>query len=303
MTQMKQVYIVAVSGGVDSVVLLHKIVASSKSQSSISNPQSPIYIVAHFDHGIRPDSANDAKFVERLAKSYGLAFVSKRVEMGVGASEESARNARYEFLISVMKKHSAEAVITAHHQDDVLETMIVNMLRGTGPRGLIGFSRPSLLRPLLDKPKIELLNYAKTNNLEWREDSTNLDMTYIRNYVRHEIVPKLSSSQRQKLIEIRNREVGLCAEIDDQAKKLLVQTLEKGELVRSRFVVLPYLLQKELIAVWLRLNGVELDRKMIERAVLSAKTLSPNKTVELTSKVTLRTTKNTIVLNVDLAHV
>lgn len=289
---MKEVYVIAVSGGLDSVVLLDMI-ATKTPEISV---EKPLYVVAHFDHGIRPDSAEDAEFVESLAKSYGFAFVTKRADLGEGASEESARSARYEFLFDEMKKHKAEAIITAHHQDDVIETMIVNILRGTGPRGLIGFTRSSILRPFIDKQKQEILDYAMQHKLKWREDSTNMDKTYLRNRVRQEIVPKLSVGQRREMIKIRENMINLYTEIDDQTKKLLVQTLEKGHLVRSRFVVLPYIVQKELIAVWLKINGLELDRKMIERSVLSIKTALPNKQINLNSKASLLVGKKTITL-------
>lgn len=289
---MKEVYIIAISGGVDSVVLLDMIATKKPEKGT----EKPLYIVAHFDHGIRSDSSEDAKFVESLAKNYGMAFVTKRADLGEGASEESARTVRYEFLFNEMKKHNAESVITAHHQDDVIETMIVNILRGTGPRGLIGFTRSSILRPFIDKSKQEILDYAVEHKLNWREDSTNLDTSYFRNYVRMKIVPKLSADQRQELIKIRENTVKLYTEIDDQTKKLLVQNLEKGQLVRARFVVLPYTVQKELTAVWLRINGLELDRKMIERAVLSIKTALPGKQINLNSKASLLINKKTVTL-------
>lgn len=289
---MKEVYIIAISGGVDSVVLLDMIATKKPEKGT----EKPLYIVAHFDHGIRSDSSEDAKFVESLAKNYGMAFVTKRADLGEGASEESARTARYEFLFNEMKKHNAESVITAHHQDDVIETMIVNILRGTGSRGLIGFTRSSILRPFIDKSKQEILDYAVEHKLNWREDSTNLDTSYVRNYVRMKIVPKLSADQRQELIKIRENTVKLYTEIDDQTKKLLVQNLEKGQLVRARFVVLPYTVQKELTAVWLRINGLELDRKMIERAVLSIKTALPGKQINLNSKASLLINKKTVTL-------
>ncbi len=289
---MKEVYIIAVSGGVDSVVLLDMIAVRKPETGT----EKPLYIVAHFDHGIRSDSAEDAKFVESLAKSYGMAFTTKRANLGEGASEESARSARYEFLFEEMKKHNAQSVITAHHQDDVIETMIVNILRGTGPKGLIGFTRSSILRPFIDKSKLEILEYAKQNKLKWREDSTNLDKTYLRNHVRQEIVPKLSAVQRFELIKIRENMINLYIEIDDQTKKLVVQSLEKSQLVRSRFVVLPYIVQRELMAVWLKINGLELDRKMVERAVLSVKTALPDKQINLNLKASLLIDKKTIAL-------
>src|SRR5437764_343012 len=119
-------YVVAVSGGVDSVALLDMLARSDDLK----------LVVAHFDHGIRKDSAKDRKFVEDLAKNYDLPFVYEEGHLGSGTSEAVARGARYDFLHRVKKSHGAQAIITAHHQDDVLETAIINLLRGTGRKGL-----------------------------------------------------------------------------------------------------------------------------------------------------------------------
>jgi tRNA(Ile)-lysidine synthase len=119
-------YVIAVSGGVDSVALLH----------ALTKRPALDMIVAHFDHGIRPESAQDAAFVRTLAESYGLPFVTDRVELGPDASEASARQARYSFLRTLQRQYDATSIITAHHQDDLLETAIINLLRGTGRRGL-----------------------------------------------------------------------------------------------------------------------------------------------------------------------
>ena len=149
-------YIVAVSGGVDSVLLLHLLVKqkqgtvnSGQSSGTDHSPQIPensshsskhttqsSLIVAHFDHGIRPDSEADRLFVEKLARSYGLPFEYKREELGENASEALARERRYAFLEEVRQKYHADAIITAHHADDVLETAGINLLRGTGRKGI-----------------------------------------------------------------------------------------------------------------------------------------------------------------------
>ena len=102
-------FIVAVSGGVDSVVLLDKLVKIGKSQ----------LIVTHFDHGIRPDSADDAKFVAGLAKKYDLVFETGGLELGANASEDLARQKRYAFLRTIANKYDAQ-IVTAHHMDDFL---------------------------------------------------------------------------------------------------------------------------------------------------------------------------------------
>ena len=134
-------YVVAVSGGVDSVVLLDMVAQEVAPQR---------LIVAHFDHGIRPESADDAAFVKSLAKQYGLTFETKREELGANASEELAREHRYAFLRDVAKRYSA-TIMTAHHADDIIETIAINMTRGTGWRGLAVLDSPGIERPLLDK--------------------------------------------------------------------------------------------------------------------------------------------------------
>src|SRR5690348_2939142 len=111
-------YVVAVSGGVDSVVLL----------DILSKQPGLKLTIAHFDHGIRNDSYKDRQFVEGLAKKYQLLFVYKEGSLGK-ASEAKAREARYEFLRKAQKDSGSQAIITAHHQDDLLETAILNMLR------------------------------------------------------------------------------------------------------------------------------------------------------------------------------
>src|SRR5580704_3560158 len=105
-------YVVAVSGGVDSVVLLHRL----QKQPGLR------LVVAHFDHGMREDSAEDRRFVKALAQAYGAPFVYDEGHLGSGTSEAEAREARYNFLRRVQAASDAQAIVTAHHQDDLLET-------------------------------------------------------------------------------------------------------------------------------------------------------------------------------------
>lgn len=184
-------YVVAVSGGVDSVALLHMLHHASPHK----------LVVAHADHGIRPDSSDDASFVKELAAHYGLPFVSTQLALGANASEAEARHARYKWLELVKTQYGAQAIATAHHQDDVLETLILNLLRGTGWRGLASLrDTAERYRPLLGLPKATLTRYAIDNQLVWHEDSTNHDTRYTRNYIRHMIVPRLTTEVRQRLL-------------------------------------------------------------------------------------------------------
>ncbi len=179
--------VVAVSGGIDSVALLHMLSQQFPDEQ---------FIVAHFDHGIRADSSEDARFVRGLAKKYNYEFAVKREELGEQASEELARHRRYDFLRSVAEKNDAPLIV-AHHLDDLVETVAINFTRGTGWRGLTPFSAV-VERPLLHMTKEELLNYAQRHSLEWREDPTNAKNIYLRNRLRRKI---------QDLPEMEKREI------------------------------------------------------------------------------------------------
>lgn len=279
-------YVVAVSGGVDSVVLL----------DLLSKHKGLTLLVVHYDHGIRADSAKDRRFVRRLAAQYGLPFVYEEGHLGSGASEATAREARYGFLRQVVRKQGTAAIITAHHQDDVLETAIINLLRGTGRKGLTALGpRKDILRPLLHVSKSEVLRYATLQQLQWREDPSNKDVRYLRNYVRHQLLPRLSSAERQSLLRLIERQRTVNNELD----ALLRQQLEtQGKtLLRRWFVKLDHQVACECIAAWLRLQGVSsFDRPTIERLVVGAKTAAPGKRIMVKSGRALLVGKDTLAL-------
>ena len=175
-------------------------------------------LVTHFDHGIREDSKEDAIFVRQLAVKYGVKFFTKREELGANASEEKARRARYKFLRELSEKQNA-TIVTAHHLDDVVETIIINMVRGTGWRGLAVLNAEDIYRPLINFKKQEIINYAKQNNLKWREDSTNSLNVYMRNIVRHKI--DLSNEQKNELQILHQEQIRLAKEIKSEVTSLL----------------------------------------------------------------------------------
>lgn len=277
---------VAVSGGVDSVVLLHLLaqrqvasgqvseLASGRQTRSLANVPTRQLTVAHFDHGIRTDSAQDRKLVQTLARQYGLPFVYQRAELGPGASEAAARQARYEFLHQVRRATKAEAIVTAHHQDDLLETVVLNLLRGTGRRGLSSLRSTDVIkRPLLGVPKNELLRYANREGLRWREDSTNADTRYLRNYVRAKLLPRFASADRGVLVGIAGEAARLNREIAVQTSNYLHLQPGTHVLDRHEFTMLPHAVAREIMAEWLLTNtSVELSRKLLERLVVAAKT-------------------------------
>lgn len=260
-------YVVAVSGGVDSMVLL----------DMLSKMPDIGLVVAHFDHGIREDSAKDTLFVAKAAGQYGLDFVATDANLGSKSSEVQARAARYEFLENVKKTRSAKAIITAHHQDDLLETAIINLLRGTGRRGLTSIAdNQDIIRPLLGVTKTELIKYAKQYKIRWREDMTNQDTKFLRNYVRKNIIPKLSKRQRQIFLSNIDNISRLNPMLEKEIAKIS-QTLDNdSQIDRQKFTGLPPEVANEVLMYILRQKGLrEFNKKTINRLSLAIKTAKP----------------------------
>lgn len=272
-------YVIAVSGGVDSIALLH----------ALQNLPGYKFVIAHFDHGIREDSARDRTFVQEVAKYYGIPFVYKEGNLGPGVSEADARTARYEFLRQVQKASDARALITAHHQDDVLETAIMNIVRGTGRKGLTSLrSREDLVRPLLDIPKKDLIAYAKSEGLNWHEDSTNQNLDYLRNYIRHRIVPRFDDETRDRLWQVIKDMRFTNEELDRLLTSQLHMQSKGGMLDREYFTLLPYNVSREVMATWLRAHGIaNFDGKTLERLVVAAKTASNGRRFDVLGGVSM----------------
>ncbi|HSX30304.1 MAG TPA: tRNA lysidine(34) synthetase TilS [Candidatus Saccharimonadales bacterium] len=312
-------YVVAVSGGVDSVVLLHLLAQLQRrdvipTEVEGSPPKTPRrdlsaslrsgrddsyrFVVAHFDHGVREDSTEDRRLVHSLAQKYGLPFVYHAGKLGPKASEATARRARYDFLHHVRRASGAGAIVTAHHQDDVLETAILNLLRGTGRRGLSSLKSMDVVkRPLLHVPKNELLRFAEREGLRWREDSTNADTRYLRNHIRHHILPRFADADREALVGIIRRAHELNDEILHQAVNYLHLQPRRFVLDRHSFILLPHAVAREIMAEWLLQNtGTELSRQLLERLVVAAKTGRSGSNVDVDIQHWLEITRDNLAL-------
>lgn len=280
-------YVVAVSGGVDSVSLL----------DLMSRAPGLSLTVAHFDHGIREDSAEDRRLVQNLAANYKLPFVYDEGRLGAGASEAEARTARYAFLNKVRRGSAARAVATAHHQDDLLETAILNLLRGTGRKGLTALkNRPRLVRPLLGATKQQLVDYARANGLKWREDPTNVNPAYLRNYVRQRLLPRFGPADKTKLVDLITRLAATNEELDAALAEAL-GSHAGADLDRQWFGQLPHAVAKEVLAAWLRAHGIaDFDRRTLERLVVAAKVGAAGKTFPIKAGFHLRITADRLAL-------
>jgi tRNA(Ile)-lysidine synthetase-like protein len=281
-------YVVAVSGGVDSVVLLHVLAARPDLRLT----------VAHFDHGIRPDSREDRLFVQELAASHGLPFVYDEGILGPKASEEVARKARYDFLHRARQASGAQALVTAHHQDDALETAIINILRGTGRRGLTSLKSTDIVkRPMLHISKTDIRSYADKNNLKWHEDSTNADQMYLRNHIRHRIVPRLPIAEKARLHRLITDMHQTNTELDSLLAECLKNIIVDDKLRRHAFIMLPHAVALEVMAAWLRANNIrDFDKTMLERMVHAAKIYSTDRRVDVTGSVKLSVGKDYLAL-------
>jgi tRNA(Ile)-lysidine synthase len=264
-------YVVAVSGGVDSVVLLD--IMARKSDQGL--------IVAHFDHGIRQESAEDAAFVAALAQKYKAKYVTKRMELGPDASEEMARTNRYRFLKEVAEKEGAE-LVTAHHADDVVESIVINIVRGTGWRGLAVFGDTAIVRPLLAMRKQQLYEYACSHGLEWVEDATNLSDAYLRNRIRRSLT-QLPSSRRAGLIQLWQTQRQLADDIDRE-----VSAMEGSS--RHFLTMVDEASALELLRGYLAKYSLALTRPQRRQLLHAIKTARPGTTLEAGGGVYVRFT-------------
>jgi tRNA(Ile)-lysidine synthase len=257
-------YVLGVSGGVDSMVLLDVL-------STIKGLE---VVPAHFNHGIRHNSDDDELFVVQTVKRlYDLEVIVGRAKLG-DSSEELARRKRYDFLSSVAHIYKATKIITAHHQDDLIETAFINLLRGSGARGLFAIAdNPKILRPLINIPKKSLLDYAMTNNLKWREDSTNLDTKYLRNHIRLKIMPAMTMRQRKEVIVNIENLAQNNAEKTQLLMMLMQKTINGRTIDRNVFIELPSKIAEELLVYWMRQENIgEFDKRTVERVLVALKT-------------------------------
>jgi tRNA(Ile)-lysidine synthetase-like protein len=254
-------HLVAVSGGIDSMVLLDMLVKKKV----------PL-IVAHVDHGIRSDSDEDRELVEIYARKHDLPFVTTALHLGPNVDEAIARDRRYAWLREQQKLNDAGPIVTAHHVDDLIETIVINLLRGTGWRGLCSLrATGEIIRPLLGigMRKADVVKYAIENNLTWREDSTNDDVRYLRNYLRHGLTAQLPPALINRLLDIYEKQCRLRATIDEELSEL-VRPFKP--MPRYALIMMGDDCAEEVIQAWL---GEPMQRPTLRRILHFAKTARP----------------------------
>jgi tRNA(Ile)-lysidine synthase len=263
--------LVAVSGGADSVAMLLAL-------TELKRLLGLRLMAAHLNHHIRGNEAKkDAEFVRTLAAKLKIPFVGgdadvPRLAKSRGLSMEmAAREARYEFLADAARKKGADMIVTAHTADDQAETVLLKLCRGAGPRGLSGIPRETaingmrVVRPLLDVTRVEIESFLRQRKQAWREDRTNRDTAYLRNLVRHELLPMLESRLNPGIRAALIRTADILREEDDLldalARTVLVAPASgrHGALEITKLAKQPLALRRRAICLWLSDSGVPRD--------------------------------------------
>lgn len=221
-------FVVALSGGLDSCVLL-----ALMAHYQQAYPQTSLRAV-YVDHGLSPNAQHWAQFCRSLCAQLNVGFDVEAVNLDLsqGSIEEVARQARYQALAHYIQQPE-DVLLLGHHADDQLETFFLALKRGSGPKGLscmaqqAPFAKGTLLRPLLMIPRQQLMQFAREHQLKWVEDESNQDQAYERNFVRHSIVPLLT--QRWPSIhKTVQRSAQLCAEQEALLAELLQAKFEQS---------------------------------------------------------------------------
>ncbi len=262
----------AVSGGADSTAMLLGL-------STVARQLRLMITVAHLNHGIRGKEADaDATWVQSLARQLGFPCVvgktdlkNTRLRRRGESLEMAARRLRYDFLVKTARKTGAACVVTAHTADDQAETVLMMLARGCGAAGLAGIPIESsvcgikILRPLLDVSRADIIEYLNILGKEWREDSTNMDMTLARNRIRHAVLPLLRSELNPRISEALCRVAAIAREseawMDSIASRILQSRLRDGNSLHIRgFPGMPAAARKRVLRMWLRKCGVPAER-------------------------------------------
>ena len=269
-----QRYLVGVSGGRDSVALLHQLAQLDYRR----------LIVCHLDHQLRGRSSNaDAKFVGRLAAKLDCEFELGRTDVAALARktrqsiETTGRMARYEFFARVARRRRCHTLFLAHHADDLVETFLINLFRGAGPTGLAGMreivsrrvagTELLIVRPLLSVWREEIDRYIKANRIAFRDDATNENLGPIRNRIRRRLIPYIEKQLDRKVRATVWRAAMLAADETEWLEGMVEASESTAEqLDVDKLRAQPLALQRRTIHRWLQARGIEnLDFELIER--------------------------------------
>ena len=254
--------VLGVSGGPDSIAMLN-ILNDIKNDKNLH--MNFDIIVAHVNHMIREEAIDDQRFVENFCKKIGVSFYAKSIDVQKIANnkkigtEEAGRNARYEFFDEILEKENANKIAIAHNKNDKIETIIMNMLRGSGIAGLKGIEpikNNKYIRPLIECERFEIEEYCAKNGIEPRIDRTNFENVYTRNKVRNIVIPFIKQEFNPNIIQTMDRLSDLVKEEDEYLEKV-VETKYKE-----------YVQQESKTQIVMDLKGFNKEEKVIKSRLL-----------------------------------
>ena len=246
--------LVALSGGADSVCLL---VILNELKGKLDFAVSAM----HINHGLREEAMNDAEYSKELCVRLGVPYYYAKIDVNSYAdekhlsTEEAGRILRYQEFDKVMKKDGYDLLATAHHANDLAETMILFLSRGTGVKGLapITYKNGNIIRPLLPVTKDEIVEFLESEGIRYCEDRTNADNDYTRNYIRHEVIPRLVSvndravEHMAKTADIVSEAYDVLDEVVDGYEKTYIREGGDGYLICDEAALLKPYIYKALI--------------------------------------------------------
>lgn len=250
--------LVAVSGGADSVALLCALRSAGID-----------LVVGHLDHALRDGSAEDAAFVRSLARRQGVEAAVERIAVAEVAKargwnlEDAGRRLRYEMLARAARRLGCDVIATAHHRDDQAETVLAQLLRGSAHPVGIAPRRERVVRPLLEVPREALRRYLERLEQPWREDPANRALERTRNWLRHELLPRLERQRpgaAARLARFAALQRDQAAFLADEARR----RFGDGPLARSALARAPLALQREALARLLRRAGADPEAEHLE---------------------------------------
>jgi tRNA(Ile)-lysidine synthase len=267
-------YLVGVSGGRDSVALLHWLIDLGYKN----------LIVCHFDHQLRGRSSRaDVIFAQKLAAKYDVDLALGAIDVRALAArkkqsiETAARDARYKFFAQVAKRRRCRTIFLGHHADDLVETFLINLFRGAGTGGLSGMRAVSvrkidnvklqIVRPLLGVWREEIDKYVRKHRLKFREDASNKNLAPLRNRVRHRIIPNIEKQLGRNVRPSIWRAATIAAEEENFFEALLPNELSKlTALAVKPLRAMPIAVQRRMLHEWLRAGEVpDVSFDLIER--------------------------------------
>jgi tRNA(Ile)-lysidine synthase len=252
LTSLPGTLLAGISGGVDSVALLHALVKTGRKP-----------VVVHFDHGWRTESATDAVLVREQAAQLGLKYVGGKMRAsGRGHREADARTERYAFFAKTARRLGIPDIVLAHHADDQVETFLMQLMRGSGAasRGMDAVSlREGLVlhRPWLGVWKKEIVRYARSHKLQWREDATNADTRHRRNLIRRRVLPYLQKQFSLQVVDNLWRAAEILRAEGEWLDTLCVDAAKQPELLVKTLRATPLAQQRRTILRWLQGHGVK----------------------------------------------